>query len=237
VGQAWREKAAHFDRGPEATRPARPEAPAINIYQGFEDKIVDLHYPFANGHLALSALREPGKVVASLGDAIEISTVQKSKGRSSLHFIDAPNLPAAYYPMLTFNPHHREGTTTIEFDLYLEPKAIFTHEWRHQLNPYRTGPVLQIHEGKIQGVPGLTGQVPLQKWLHFTVKTNLGSNNNGQWSLLVTADNQTLVEFSKLPFRHREFQNLDWVSFESSATEKSDFYLDEVSISNDTIPR
>jgi parallel beta-helix repeat protein len=237
VGQVWREKAAHFDRGPEATRPARPEAPAVNIYQGFEDKIVDLHYPFANGHLALSALREPGKVVASLGDAIEISTVQKSKGRSSLHFIDAPNLPAAYYPMLTFNPHHREGTTTIEFDLYLEPKAIFTHEWRHQLNPYRTGPVLQIREGKIQGVPGLTGQVPLQKWLHFTIKTSLGSNNSGQWSLLVTADNQTLVEFSKLPFRHREFQNLDWVSFESSATEKSDFYLDEVSISNDTIPR
>ena len=235
VGSAWRAQAANFDRGPEAKRPARPEAPAVNIYQGFEDKITDPRFAFANAHLALTALREPGKIVPSLGDALEISTAQKSHGRSSLHFIDAPNLPAAYFPMLTFMPHHRQGTTTLQFDLYLEAKSVFTHEWRNQATPYRTGPVFQIRDGKLQGPAGVSVKLPLQKWIHFTVKADLGSTTSGLWSLQVTPENEPTQEFKKLPFRHREFQSLDWVSFESSATEKSDFYLDEVSITNDTV--
>ena len=234
-GTAWRKLAEQFKRAPDAPRPPRPLAPPANIYQGFEDRIVDLHYPFANGHLGLTALREPGKVVASLGDSVEISNVQKSKGLSSLHFIDAPNLPSAYFPMLVFTPHHRQGTTTVKFDLYLEPKAVFTHEWRNQASPYRTGPVLQIRDGKLGGVPGLSGNVPLKKWLHFKLQAKLGADTDSQWSLEITPEGETPLTFNHLPFRHRDHQSLDWISFESSATEKSDFYLDEVSITSDRL--
>ena len=38
----------------------------------------------------------------------------------------------------------RAGTSTVAFDLFLEPKAYFIHEWRTTGNPYATGPVLAI---------------------------------------------------------------------------------------------
>ena len=231
---AWRKLAETFDRGPEPTRPVRPEAPPLNIRQGFEGRIIDQKRPFPHGAPALTINNAPpGKPRVSLGDALRMSPAKHAEGKQSLLFQDAPGLPAAYYPMLSFHPNHRAGTTTVSFALYLEPKAIFIHEWRSKGNPYRTGPVLHVENGLLTGVKGLSVAVPIQKWIRFELSAVIGDAVTGRWNLKVTPEGEATKEFKDLPCRHPDMKTLDWVGFISNANEKTEFYLDDLAILTD----
>jgi hypothetical protein len=231
---AWRQLAQTFERGPELTRPARPEAPPLNIRQAFEGRIVDQQRPFPHGHPALTINQAPpGKPRVSLGDALRMSPAKHAEGKQSLLFQDAPGLPSQYYPMLSFNPHHRTGTSTISFALYLEPKAFFIHEWRTKGNPYRTGPVLHVQNGRLTGVKGLDVAVPLQKWIRFELSAVIGDAVTGRWNLKVTPEGEATQEFKGLPCRHPDMKTLEWVGFISNANEKTEFYLDDLAILTD----
>jgi hypothetical protein len=133
---AWRKQAETFERGTPAVRPERPQAPALNLRQAFEGRIIDQQRPFPHSTPALSVLRSaPGKPRVSLGDALRLTTAKQAEGKQSLLFQDAPGLPSHYLPMLSFHPHHFAGASTVSFALYKEPKAIFIHEWRTKGNP------------------------------------------------------------------------------------------------------
>lgn len=231
---AWSRLAATFDRGPEAVRPARPEPSPLNIRQTFEGKIVDQRRPFPHGTPALTLNNAaPGQPRVSLGDALRLSPAKHAEGKQSLLFQDAPGLPAHYYPMLSFNPHHRTGTSTVSFALYLEPKAVFIHEWRTKGNPYRTGPVLHLQNGRLTGVKGLDVAVPVQKWVRFELSAVIGDAVTGRWDLKVTPEGEATKEFKGLPCRHPDMKTLDWVGFISNADEKTEFYLDDLAILTD----
>ena len=231
---AWRQLAQTFERGPELTRPERPEAPPLNIRQAFEGRIIDQQRPFPHAFPTLTINQgPPGKPRLSLGDALRMSPVKYAEGKQSLLFQDAPGLPAHYYPMLSFNPHHRSGTSTVSFALYLEPKAIFIHEWRTKGNPYRTGPVLHVQNGRLTGVKGLDVAVPTQKWIRFELSAVIGGAVTGRWNLKVTPEGEPTKEFKDLPCRHPNMKTLDWVGFISNANEKTEFYLDDLAILTD----
>ncbi|MFM2211498.1 MAG: hypothetical protein RL639_692, partial [Verrucomicrobiota bacterium] len=228
---AWRKLAETFERGAPAVRPPRPEAPALNLRQAFEGRIVDQQRPFPHASPALTVLRSaPGKPRVSLGDALRLSPAKAAEGKQSLLFQDAPGLPSHYYPMLSFDPHHRTGTSTVRFALYLEPKAIFIHEWRTKGNPYRTGPVLHVQNGRLTGVKGLDVALPLQKWIRFELSAVIGDAVTGRWNLKVTPEGEPTKEFKGLPCRHPDMKTLDWVGFISNANEKTEFYLDDLAI-------
>jgi hypothetical protein len=224
---AWRARAASFHRESDAPRPPKPVAPPLNIRQNFEGRITDPKNPFPYARGSLSE-RKPGE--PPLGDALRLTGAKYSEGRQSLLFVDAPGLPASYYPMIAFNPHHRAGTSTVSFDLYLEPKAIFVHEWRNAATPYQAGPTLQVKDGKLTGVKGLAGIVPLQQWVHFELIAQLGTTSPGRWMLRVTPAGGAAQEFKDLPFRSPTMKTLDWVGFISNANEKTEFYLDNLAI-------
>lgn len=231
---AWRKLADTFGRGPELPRPERPEAPPLNIRQGFEGRIVDQKRPFPHGAPALTINNAPpGKPRVSLGDALRLSPAKHAEGKQSLLFQDAPELPSRYYPMLSFDPHHRTGTSTVSFSLYLEPKAIFAHEWRTKGNPYRTGPVLHVENGRLTGVKGLSMPVPTQKWIRFEISAVIGDAVTGRWNLKVTPEGEPTKEFKDLPCRNPDMKTLDWVGFISNANEKTEFYLDDLAILTD----
>jgi hypothetical protein len=231
---AWRKLADTFERVQEIIRPARPEAPPLNIRQGFEGRIVDQQRPFPHASPALSVLRSaPGKPRVSLGDALRMSLAKYAEGKQSLLFQDAPDLPAHYYPMVSFKPHHRTGTSIVSFALYVEPKAIFIHEWRTKGNPYRTGPVLHVQNGRLTGVKGLDVAVPVQKWIRFELSALIGDAVTGRWNLKVTPEGEPTKEFKGLPCRHPDMKTLDWVGFISNANEKTEFYLDDLAILTD----
>jgi hypothetical protein len=206
----------------------------LNIRQAFEGRIVDQQRPFPHGHPALTINQAPpGKPRVSLGDALRMSPAKHAEGKQSLLFQDAPGLPSQYYPMLSFNPHHRTGTSTISFALYLEPKAFFIHEWRTKGNPYRTGPVLHVQNGRLTGVKGLDVAVPLQKWIRFELSAVIGDAVTGRWNLKVTPEGEATQEFKGLPCRHPDMKTLEWVGFISNANEKTEFYLDDLAILTD----
>ncbi len=231
---AWRKLADTFERGAPAVRPPRPEAPALNLRQAFEGRIVDQQRPFPHASPALTVLRSaPGKPRVGLGDALRLSPAKAAEGKQSLLFQDAPGLPAHYYPMLSFHPHHRTGTSTVSFALFLEPKAVFVHEWRTKGHPYRTGPVIHVQNGRLTGVKGLDLAVPTQKWLRFELSAVIGDAVTGRWSLKVTPEGEPTKEFKDLPCRHPDMKTLDWVGFISNANEKTEFYLDDLSILTD----
>ncbi len=224
---AWRKLAATFVREPDAPRPPKPVPPPLNLRQNFEGRISNPKYPFPHASGGLSE-RKAGQ--PPLGDALRLTTAQKSEGRQSLLFLDAPGLPASYYPMLTFYPNHQTGTSTVSFDLFIEPKAIVTHEWRNKASPYQSGPLLQIKEGKLTGVKGLAATVPLQQWVHFEIVAELGAASTARWNLRVTPAGGATQEFKDLPFRSAGMKTLDWVGFISGATEITEFYLDNLAI-------
>ena len=231
---AWRKLADTFERGAPAVRPPRPEAPALDLRQAFEGRIVDQQRPFPHASPALTVLRSaPGKPRVGLGDALRLSPAKAAEGKQSLLFQDAPGLPAHYYPMLSFHPHHRTGTSTVSFALFLEPKAVFVHEWRTKGHPYRTGPVIHVQNGRLTGVKGLDLAVPTQKWLRFELSAVIGDAVTGRWSLKVTPEGEPTKEFKDLPCRHPDMKTLDWVGFISNANEKTEFYLDDLSILTD----
>ena len=231
---AWRKLADTFERGAPAVRPPRPEAPALNLRQTFEGRIIDQQRPFPHAMPALTVLRSaPGKPRVGLGDALRLSPAKAAEGKQSLLFQDAPGLPAHYYPMLSFHPHHQTGTSTVSFALYIEPKAIFIHEWRTKGNPYRTGPVIHVQNGRLTGVKGLDVALPVQKWIRFELSAVIGDAVTGRWNLKVTPEGEQTKELKGLPCRHPDMKTLDWVGFISNANEKTEFYLDDLSILTD----
>jgi hypothetical protein len=139
--------------------------------------------------------------------------------------------------MLSFHPHHQTGTSTVSFALYMEPKAIFIHEWRTKGNPYRTGPVIHVQNGRLTGVKGLDVALPVQKWIRFELKAFIGDTVTGRWSLKVTPEGETTKEFKDLPCRNPDMKTLDWVGFISNANEKTEFYLDDLKILTDESAR
>jgi hypothetical protein len=235
---AWRKLADTFERGAPAVRPPRPEAPALNLRQTFEGRIIDQQRPFPHAMPSLTVLRSaPGKQRVSLGDALRLSPAKAAEGKQSLLFQDAPGLPAHYYPMLSFNPHHQTGTSTVSFALYIEPKAIFIHEWRTKGNPYRTGPVIHVQNGRLTGVKGLDVALPVQKWIRFELSAVIGDAVTGRWNLKVTPEGELTKEFKGLPCRHPDMKTLDWVGFISNANEQTEFYLDDLKILTDESAR
>ena len=235
---AWRKLADTFERGAPAVRPPRPEAPALNLRQTFEGRIIDQQRPFPHAMPALTVLRSaPGKPRVSLGDALRLSPAKAAEGKQSLLFQDAPGLPAHYYPMLSFHPHHQTGTSTVSFALYIEPKAIFIHEWRTKGNPYRTGPVIHVQNGRLTGVKGLDVALPVQKWIRFELSAVIGDAVTGRWNLKVTPEGEQTKELKGLPCRHPDMKTLDWVGFISNANEKTEFYLDDLKILTDESAR
>ncbi|MEY3813319.1 MAG: hypothetical protein RL495_1266, partial [Verrucomicrobiota bacterium] len=206
----------------------------LNIRQAFEGRIIDQQRPFPHASPALSVLRSaPGKPRVSLGDGLRMSPAKHAEGKQSLLFQDAPGLPSHYYPMLSWNPHHRTGTSTVSFALYLEPKAVFIQEWRTKGNPYRTGPVLHVANGRLTGVKGLDVALPAQKWIRFELSAIIGDAVTGRWNLKVTPEGEAPKEFKDLPCRHPDMKTLDWVGFISNANEKTEFYLDDLAILTD----
>ena len=231
IGESWRKVAADFERPAKAVRPTLPPRPSLDLRQDFEGVIKDVRNPFPYANGATSAtLGPPGQPRQSLGDAIAISRQQKAQGSQSLLFRDAPGLPGKHLPMLAFNVNHRRGVSTVSFDLYLEPKAVFTHEWRSKMTPSATGPIFWIRDGKLGGPKELKAEFPLKQWVRVEVSAPLGEKKSGRWTLRLTpADGQT-KEFKDLPFRDAKMSSLEWVGFMSGADEKTEFYLDDLSI-------
>lgn len=217
---AWRRLAATFDRPAEIARPQIPPAPALAFSTSFEG---ELRNPKSPTTATIGS-------VSGKGDRLTFSKEHASDGKQSLKFTDAPGLAARHFPMLSFRPNHRTGTTTCTFDLWLEPKSYVIHEWRDQASPYHAGPSFSVREGKLFGPAGPLMDLPSGRWVRFTVSAAIGVGAPGTWTLTITPDGDAPRTFTDLPFRSKDMAVVAWMGFVSNADEATAFFLDRLSL-------
>jgi hypothetical protein len=168
--------------------------------------------------------------VENKGDAIGVTEEAAAGGKRSLKILDAPNLQHAFNPHFFFVPHHLDGATRFSFDMRIEAGTVMYHEWRDDAVPYRVGPSLAVHNGKlwIRGKDVL--DVPGGQWVRFEVTAGLGGKSTGTWDLAVTLPGQEPKRFPGLPNGKADWTALQWLGFSSTATDKAVFYLDNLEL-------
>lgn len=199
----------------------REEVPPFTLHDDFE------HTPVGKG------LWNGHESVEGKGDSIAVSEEQGKDSKRSLKFTDAPGLKQRYNPHLNFDVNHHGGRSTVSFDLWVEPEAEFSHEWRDKHAPYRAGPRLEVRKGVLKAGGKDLGKVPTQQWMHIEISSALGDAFKGQWHLAVTTPDGKTLTREDLGVPAKEWNSLEWLVFTSDANVKTAFYLDNLDVKNE----
>ena len=213
---AWIEKAN------EVTYPPlewAPDPPPAAVHDGFEKTPV--------------AQKPRAQVnVENKGDAIVVTDETAAAGKHSLKITDAEGLQHAYNPHLVYAPNHSTGTTRCTFDLRIGEGVSINHEWRDwRGSPYRVGPSFWINGTRLQVAGKTLLELPLNRWVHFEVTAGLGGGSE-TWNLTVTLPGRSARRFADLKNTRAPFEKLTWLGFISNATTQTTFYLDNLTIEN-----
>lgn len=162
------------------------------------------------------------------GDGIFVVEDQAASGRRSLKFTDAPDLKPTYDPHLVLKPDFKEGQVTVAFQLRMEKTARFFIECRDSSEPYLTGPSLSFEKGfVIEKRSQKKAALPNDAWIRVEMSARLGEKNPGTWSVKITPAGQPGQEFKDLPC-DPGWNELAWLGFVSTATEKVAFWVDDL---------
>ena len=64
------------------------------------------------------------------------------------------------------------------------------------------------------------------------MSAGLGPDSTGDWSLTVEVAGQPAKQWRRLPFGHKDFKELHWLGFCSTANHKTAVYLDNIELTN-----
>jgi hypothetical protein len=168
------------------------------------------------------------------GDSLSVSEEQASSGKRSLKITDAPGLKQRYNPHFNFDVNHESGVSTVSFDLWLEPGAEFSHEWRDKQPVYFAGPSLEIRKGQLKAAGKVLLALPERQWIKLVIKSSLGEQASSKWTLTVTSPDGT-KEFPDLPTKHAAWKTLEALIFSSEANVATSFYLDNLEVKNEAV--
>ncbi|UCD48784.1 MAG: right-handed parallel beta-helix repeat-containing protein [Phycisphaerales bacterium] len=170
--------------------------------------------------------------VEGKGDAIAVTDETAATGSHSLKFTDAEGLRYSWNPHLVYSPNHKSGTTTCAFDIRVEEGTLLYHEWRDwRVTEYSVGPSFWIRGNKLEIGERTALELPYGQWVHIVVAADLGKNNSGLWTLVVTLPGQEPRTFSRLRNENAAtFEQITWLGFVSNATAPTTFYIDNLKI-------
>jgi hypothetical protein len=214
---------------PPKVEAAYPET----LDDGFEDTPVG-----ERAKLAVTSGEEKGAAIRVTDEIAASGTLRQAQGAPSLprgkrclKFTDAPGLQHPWQPHLFYTPRYHKGTAHLSFDVRLEPGSIFVHEWRDGSQPYLVGPSVTIDKaGQLTANAKPLMTVPIGQWVHLDFVAALGKQATGSYDLAVTVAGEPPKRFEKLPTGSPAWKSLRWLGFISLATERTVFYLDNVSL-------
>ncbi len=216
---AWKAKAADVEYPPLEIPPGPPPA---SVNDSFEDTAVGKPPRADQVH------------VEGKGDAIVVTDETAAIGKHSLKFVDTEGLRYSYNPHLVYSPNHESGTTHCAFNMRIGQGVSFFHEWRDwRATRYSVGPSFWIQGNQLQIDGKTVMELPLGQWVHFAVAADLGKDNSGLWTLVVTLPDQSPKAFAGLKNGNPSFEQLTWLGFVSNGTVPATFYIDELHIDND----
>jgi hypothetical protein len=212
---AWVAKAETVRR-PRTPLPPMAEPPQLAIRDDCEDTPV--------GRLPMQ-LTTHG---TDRGATILISDARAASGKHSLRFLDAEGLTETWNPHCYVYPNIATGTVVGEFDLWLGPGAVFSHEWRTNASPFIPGPSLEVDAtGALKADGRELVRLPHEQWVHLLIRADLRPEARGTWSLAVTLPGAAQPQSFELACP-KAFTACQWVVYVSNATSKAEFFLDNL---------
>ncbi len=218
----WLALARDYDYPPVRFAPDPPPPPPIRFACDFEALAAGAAPPFA-----------ASVSVENQGDSISV-TDQGGAGGSArcLRLKDMPGLRVPYDPHFWYNPSHFEGVTTVTFDAFFGPGAVFYHEWRDAAQPYRTGPSLSVEGNRLRAAGREVCAVPDNTWVHIEARAGLGGASTGTWDLAVQVAGEQPILLTALPNANAEWKSLSWLGFVSNAQTETEVFLDNITLSS-----
>ncbi len=217
VGDAWRQQAAAIQRPKLDKLPEKERTPPVPLRADFEGAALGKPPAFGTVYGATETT------------GIVVSDAQAAGGTRSLHFQDGPDLKEPYNPHLYYRSDLAGKVLAGSFDLYLEPGAIFTHEWRYGNNPFVGG----VNFRATAGGEAMLNKVPICAspagvWLHVELSADLSDPVAKTCRATVTVAGQA-PQTAEAPV-NRRFRAMDWVVYVSDAQTKTGFYLDNINL-------
>jgi hypothetical protein len=173
-------------------------------------------------------------VFGATADAdILVSDDRAASGRHSLKVTDSAEDRPEYQPHMVYGFTDvvlERGEGLLAFDLWRGPDSELLVEWRDGSFRWRVGPSLRVAgDGALRTGDRMHADLPAGTWLHFEIRSVVGHESDGRWSLRVESDGQVLVDIPDLTC-DPDFDMLTWLGFCSTARRETVFYLDNLRI-------
>jgi hypothetical protein len=217
---AWVKEASH-SRCASIALPPPPAPPApLEVDDGFETAQVG---------------SVPDKAHVSgeeKGASIRVSDERAAAGQHSLKVTDSATLQPSWQPHFYYEPHITSGWVRQCFDVWFETNSQFITEWRDSgAYPQNIGPSVRFDgNGNVSAGGKLLAKVPNRHWVHVEIQAPLGKNAARTFQLTLAPEGETQRVLSGLPMSGRQFSELHWLGFSSTAQADTVFYLDNLRI-------
>jgi hypothetical protein len=200
------------------TYPAEGDQPPLELSEDFEEYTVgdkpSLMHTYENNER----------------ESATVSDLQAASGSKSLRIVDGPGPGPSYNPHVFYQPGYKDGRVQSSFRLYLETPVRVGHAWRDGSSAgFKTGPSLDIHDGKLFAGKRELMPLPLGTWITFEIDATLGEANKGTFELSVKVGEAPAKTFTDLPCDPL-CRELNWLGWTAGETKESVFYLDDISV-------
>jgi hypothetical protein len=197
-----------------------PAAPQIPLDDDFENDDLDVK---PSGAICNSENR---------AEAICITDETAASGTQSIKIMDDVDYKQTYNPHFYYKLNYSKGIMQFSCDLLVRENTVMFHEWRDWLDSvkYKAGPHFDVSNGKLSLPDGNQINLPINKWVHIIISTELGKTSNGTWSIEIVLPENKKELFNDLPFIDKNFDKLTWLGFSSTAKDKTEFFLDNLKL-------
>ena len=217
---AWVAKPRSFAYVPLEFAPEPPPAPPLMIHEDFEPMP-------AGARPSLAKVYDENH-----HELVGVDTTLGAAGsKHCFRIADRAGLEHEYDPHFYFQPNHKAGTAVGTLDIRITDGTKMYHHWRdYGTPPYQTGPEFTIENGSLSAGGQQRVKLPVDHWVHVEMRTKLGAESDGTWSLTVQLEGQAPQTWDDLKCASSKFKALDWWGFSSTAQTETVYYLDNLNL-------
>ncbi len=217
---AWANEASHTRCKSKALPPPPPAPKPLTLDDDFEKTPVGSH-PV---HATVSGEEK--------GASIVVSAERAAKGKQSLKITDVKELKPSWQPHFYYEPHLKSGTVRQSFDVWMATNAQFFTEWRDtSAYPQNLGPSIRFDgDGRVTIGGKVLAHVPGESWVHVEVESTLGKNASRTYKLTLKPAGGVAQAFSELAISGKDFHELHWLGFSSTAAADTTFFIDNLKL-------
>lgn len=166
------------------------------------------------------------------GASVRITAERAASGRHSLKISDSKELKPTWQPHFYYEPNLKTGVVRQAFDVWITTNAQFFTEWRDAASlQQNVGPSVRFDgDGRVTVDGKLLTRIPAQQWVRVEIEARLGKDAPRLFQLAIKKPGSKVDVFRDLPFSGKNFRDLLWLGFSSTAASDTEFFLDNVAI-------